>query len=378
MSTVTFAAASRTYAGTAKPAVDALDLDVADGEFVTLVGPSGSGKSTALRMLAGLEPVDSGALLLGEQPVTDRPPRDRDLAMVFQSYALYPHMSVSDNIGFPLRMAGVGRSERRTRVEEVASLLGLEAYLDRRPRQLSGGQRQRVAMGRAIIRKPAAFLMDEPLSNLDAQLRAQTRASLAELQSRLGITTIYVTHDQVEAMTLGHRVAVLKDGQLQQFGTPRELYDQPCNAFVAGFIGSPPMNLVPAKLADGVLTVHDRSLNIPALPRRSPGAVLLGLRPEACRLTDPHQGEGRAMFGRVKVAEDHGSIGYAHVELDRSDAAGELMGEQGAEARFIVQVIGRSLPQPGQDVAVVPDGTMARLFDPVDGAALDMAGAAGQ
>ncbi|MGH3450909.1 MAG: ABC transporter ATP-binding protein, partial [Haloechinothrix sp.] len=239
MATVTYTNATRHYPGTERPAVDALDLCIADGEFLVLVGPSGCGKSTSLRMLAGLEEVDEGQILIDEREVTHLSPKDRDIAMVFQNYALYPHMTVADNMGFALKIAGVSKEERRKRVGEVAALLDLEPYLSRKPKALSGGQRQRVAMGRAIVREPRAFLMDEPLSNLDAKLRVSTRTQIAALQRRLGITTVYVTHDQVEAMTMGDRVAVLKDGLLQQCDTPRALYDKPANVFVGGFIGSP-------------------------------------------------------------------------------------------------------------------------------------------
>src|ERR1700727_2720719 len=244
MSSVTFDQATRRYSGGTPPAVDRLDLIVGDGEFVVLVGPSGCGKTTSLRMVAGLEPVDSGRILIGDRDVTDDDPKDRDVAMVFQNYALYPHMTVAQNMGFALKIAGVPKSEIRERVLDAARLLDLEPYLDRKPKDLSGGQRQRVAMGRAIVRRPQVFLMDEPLSNLDAKLRVQTRNQIAGLQRRLGITTVYVTHDQVEAMTMGDRVAVLRDGVLQQCAVPRELYRTPVNMFVAEFIGSPAMNLV--------------------------------------------------------------------------------------------------------------------------------------
>ena len=229
-----------------------VNLDIADGEFLVLVGPSGSGKSTALRMLAGLEEVNEGRILIGGRDVTNLPPKNRDIAMVFQSYALYPHMSVADNMGFALKLRGVAKDEIAKKVKEAAGLLDLVQYLDRKPKALSGGQRQRVAMGRAIVREPSVFLMDEPLSNLDAKLRVETRANIAELQARLGTTTVYVTHDQVEAMTMGHRVAVLQAGGfLQQVDTPRNLYDRPANVFVAGFMGSPSMNLCKARLVEG-------------------------------------------------------------------------------------------------------------------------------
>ena len=243
MADVQYDQATRIYPGTEIPAVNGLDLHIADGEFMVLVGPSGSGKTTALRMLAGLEEVDAGEIRIGDRDVTDLAPKDRDIAMVFQNYALYPYLTVADNIGFPLRIAKVPKAERQKRVAEVAERLGLTEYLHRKPSQLSGGQRQRVAMGRAIIRLPSVFLMDEPLSNLDAKLRVQMRADIAAMQADLGVTTVYVTHDQSEAMTLGHRVAALKDGYLQQCDTPRAMYDRPVNTFVAGFIGSPAMNL---------------------------------------------------------------------------------------------------------------------------------------
>src|SRR5919197_1535557 len=237
MAEVCYDQATRIYPGTDVAAVQGLDLRIADGELMVLVGPSGSGKTTALRMLAGLEEVDAGSIFIGDRDVTDLPPKRRDVAMVFQNYALYPYLTVEANIGFPLKIAGVPKAERARRVAEVAELLGLTEFLARKPGQLSGGQRQRVAMGRAIVREPSVFLMDEPLSNLDAKLRVQMRAEIAALQSRLGTTTVYVTHDQAEAMTHGHRVAVLKDGYLQQCAAPRVLYEQPTNAFVAGFIG---------------------------------------------------------------------------------------------------------------------------------------------
>lgn len=242
MATVTYDQATRIYPGSDKPAVDKLDIAIEDGEFLVLVGPSGCGKSTSLRMLAGLEDVDGGAIRIGDRDVTHLPPKDRDIAMVFQNYALYPHMTVADNMGFALKIAGVPKAEIRQKVEDAAKILDLTEYLGRKPKALSGGQRQRVAMGRAIVREPQVFLMDEPLSNLDAKLRVQTRTQIAGLQRRLGITTVYVTHDQVEAMTMGDRVAVLKDGLLQQVDSPRNMYDRPANLFVAGFIGSPAMN----------------------------------------------------------------------------------------------------------------------------------------
>ncbi len=279
MATVRFDHATRTYPGNDRPSVDDLVLDIVDGEFLVLVGPPGCGKSTALRMLAGLEEVDSGRIFIDGQDVTEWSPKDRDVAMVFQNYALYPHMTVADNMGFALKIAGVDPEEIRRRVEEAAHILDLTAHLDRKPKALSGGQRQRVAMGRAIVREPRVFLMDEPLSNLDAELRAQTRAQIADLQRRLGITTVYVTHDQVEALTMGDRVAVMREGSLQQVDTPAKILERPVNAFVAGFIGSSPMHLFDVEAGeDGVpfgLTV------LPRPPGIAPGdALTLGVRPQ--------------------------------------------------------------------------------------------------
>ena len=277
MASVVFEAASRIYPGTTAPAVDKLNLTVNDGEFLVLVGPSGCGKSTSLRMLAGLEEVDNGRILIGDRDVTNVAPKDREIAMVFQSYALYPHMTVAENMGFALKIAGTPKEERERRVLEAAKLLDLEPYLERKPKALSGGQRQRVAMGRAIVREPQVFLMDEPLSNLDAKLRVATRTQIAALQRRLGITTVYVTHDQVEAMTMGDRVAVLKDGLLQQVDTPRNLYDNPANAFVAGFIGSPAMNLLNAPNVGGKAMLGNLGIAVPA---SAGNEVTVGVRPE--------------------------------------------------------------------------------------------------
>src|SRR3954464_1116137 len=262
-------------------AVKSIDLDIRDGEFMILVGPSGCGKSTALRMIAGLEEISDGDLIIGGERVNDLAPRDRDIAMVFQNYALYPHMTVRDNMGFALKLAKVDQNEINTKVEEAARILDLQAHLDRKPANLSGGQRQRVAMGRAIVRDPQAFLMDEPLSNLDAKLRVQTRAQVSQLQDRLGTTMVYVTHDQTEAMTLGDRVAVMRAGILQQVGTPAELYDNPTNLFVAGFIGSPAMNFMPGELSGGKLKLPIGEVDAGDLAGdRKDGPVVAGLRPE--------------------------------------------------------------------------------------------------
>jgi multiple sugar transport system ATP-binding protein len=333
---VRFDQATRVYPGNDTPAVDALELDIADGEFMVLVGPSGSGKTTALRMLAGLEEVDAGAVYIGDRDVTDDPPKERDVAMVFQNYALYPYLSVAANIGFPLRIARVKKEERERRVLEVAHLLGLEDFLQRKPGQLSGGQRQRVAMGRAIVRKPSVFLMDEPLSNLDAKLRVQMRADIAALQTRLGVTTVYVTHDQAEAMTLGHRVAVLHQGRLQQCGPPRVLYERPANLFVAGFIGSPAMNIVPAE----------------AVGMGGNGKVV-GFRPEHVDLA----GEGEGIPARVEVVEDIGADAYVFCS---ADVGGET-------TRLIARTEVRLAPQQGERVSLRPRPDEAHLFDPATG-----------
>src|SRR5690625_898808 len=257
MAHVVFENATCTYPGAEKPSVDKFNLEIADGEFLVLVGPSGCGKSTTLRMLAGLEQVTGGSISIGGKDVTNQEPRERDLAMVFQNYALYPHMSVRDNMGFALKMAGKSKDEIKKRVSEAAEALGLTEFLDRKPKALSGGQRQRVAMGRAIVRNPQVFLMDEPLSNLDAKLRVSTRTQIASLQRRLGVTTVYVTHDQTEALTMGDRIAVLDHGILQQVGTPRDMYDRPANTFVAGFIGSPAMNLGTFHIEDGAAVLGE-------------------------------------------------------------------------------------------------------------------------
>jgi multiple sugar transport system ATP-binding protein len=313
MAEVRYVEATRTYEGTDVPAVDGLNLDIKDGELLVLVGPSGSGKSTALRMLAGLEPLNGGAVHIGDRDVSNVRPRDRDIAMVFQNYALYPQLTVAQNIGFALKQHGVPKEERVARVRATAKTLDLEPYLDRKPKHLSGGQRQRVAMGRAIVREPSVYLMDEPLSNLDAKLRVQTRAEVAELQARLGVTTVYVTHDQVEAMTMGHRVAVLKDGLLQQCDAPSTLYHEPVNLFVAGFIGSPAMNLVdvgdgrPMKIGDSTVEL-DGSGDLASA--NGNGKVTVGFRPEALRV-----GEG-PLSGEIRTVEDLGSEIFVHVAVD--------------------------------------------------------------
>jgi multiple sugar transport system ATP-binding protein len=355
MATVDFTRATRIYPGTTQPAVNALDLAIADGEFLVLVGPSGCGKSTTLRMLAGLEPVDEGEIHIGERDVTFVPPKDRDIAMVFQSYALYPHMTVAQNIGFHLKVKRVPKDERAKRVREAARILDLEEFLQRKPAKLSGGQRQRVAMGRAIVREPQVFLMDEPLSNLDAKLRVQTRTQIAALQRRLGVTTLYVTHDQVEAMTMGDRVAVLRDGLLQQCASPRELFTRPVNEFVAGFIGSPSMNLMHAEAdQDGV----------------SHGSLVIGLSPEQ----------------RSALTSDMVSIGVRPADFDVAtegglDAAVDAVEELGSEAFLyctadgsrqpvVVRVDGLSGIQRGEQISLVPRPNAVHLFDTASGARL--------
>jgi multiple sugar transport system ATP-binding protein len=356
MATVTYDAATRVYTGADRPAVDALDLQVEDGEFLVLVGPSGCGKSTSLRMLAGLEDVDAGRILIGDRDVTDVPAKDRDIAMVFQNYALYPHMTVAENMGFALRMAKVGKEETGTRVREAARLLDLEPYLDRKPRALSGGQRQRVAMGRAIVRQPQVFLMDEPLSNLDAKLRVQTRTQIAQLQRRLGITTVYVTHDQTEAMTMGDRVCVLKDGVLMQIGRPRELYDRPANVFVAGFIGSPAMNLVELPVVDGGVSLGDdvHPVTRDVLSRAGDDRVIFGVRPEDLEPAD----SGLAM--EVDVVEELGADAYVygHTTLD------------GQQHTLTARVDGRRPPEKGERLHLRPRPDHVHLFDVGSGARL--------
>jgi len=328
MAPVTYEKASRIYPGAERPAVDALDLEIADGEFLVLVGPSGCGKSTSLRMLAGLEDVDDGAIRIGDRDVTHVKPKDRDIAMVFQSYALYPHKTVADNMGFALKVAGVDKAEIRTRVEDAAAILDLTQFLDRKPKALSGGQRQRVAMGRAIVRSPQVFLMDEPLSNLDAKLRVQTRTQIAALQRRLGVTTVYVTHDQVEAMTMGDRVAVLKDGVLAQCDTPLRLYQQPDNVFVAGFIGSPGMNIAEFKLdgTDAVLGQARVRLTAPtltALAAERSDRVIVGFRPEDIDLVT--ENEPGAFPVDVAVVEELGADAFLYGFLTAGDTGTQII-----------------------------------------------------
>jgi multiple sugar transport system ATP-binding protein len=312
MAAITYKNASCIYEGSDKLAVDSLNLDIQDGEFIVLVGPSGSGKSTALRMLAGLEDIDEGSIEIGGKDMTGVPSKDRDIAMVFQNYALYPNKTVAENMGFALKLRGVSADERRRKVEEAAKILDLTEFLDRKPAKLSGGQRQRVAMGRAIVREPQVFCMDEPLSNLDAKLRVQTRTQIAALQRRLGTTTVYVTHDQVEAMTMGDRVAVLRFGKLQQFASPNDLYDKPANAFVAGFIGSPAMNLVTLPVTSDGVRVGDNTLELERDQLTKIGdaglsEVTIGIRPEALEISD-----AGGVDVVVDLVEDLGSEAYVY------------------------------------------------------------------
>jgi multiple sugar transport system ATP-binding protein len=344
VASVQYEEATRLYPGTPQPAVKDLNLSIADGELLVLVGPSGSGKSTALRMLAGLEPLDAGRILIGGGDVSQTRPRDRDIAMVFQNYALYPNLDVAQNMGFALKQQGVHKDERMQRVREVAKLLDLEPYLDRKPRNLSGGQRQRVAMGRAIVRRPQVYLMDEPLSNLDAKLRVQTRAELVELQKRLAVTTVYVTHDQVEAMTMGHRVAVLRDGELQQCDAPGTLYHEPANLFVAGFIGSPAMNLLPV-VVDGSVNIAGAEIRLgEAL---GGGEATIGFRPEAVLI-----GQQGLIPARIRIVEDLGSEVFVHVVIDHA----------GEERRIVAKVDPPFAGRPDQNVRLTLHGS-AHLFD---------------
>ncbi|MDR2380574.1 MAG: sn-glycerol-3-phosphate ABC transporter ATP-binding protein UgpC [Bifidobacteriaceae bacterium] len=318
MATVRFDGATRIYPGNDRPSVDHLNLDIEDGEFLVLVGPSGCGKSTSLRMLAGLEEVNEGRVWIGDRDVTDVQPKDRDIAMVFQNYALYPHMTVADNMGFALKIAGMPKAEIRQRVEEAAKILDLEEYLARKPKALSGGQRQRVAMGRAIVRNPKVFLMDEPLSNLDAKLRVSTRTQIASLQRRLGVTTVYVTHDQTEALTMGDRIAVLKDGLLQQVGSPLVLYDKPANAFVATFIGSPAMNIGTFPVTGDSVQIGDAHVQlerevVAALTPEDEGKLTVGFRPE--NLEPATAGTPGAIPVEIDIVEELGSDAYAYGSL---------------------------------------------------------------
>jgi multiple sugar transport system ATP-binding protein len=388
MATVTLDSVNKVYDNGFHAIYD-LSLDIADSEFLVLVGPSGCGKSTALRMVAGLESISSGELRIGDRVVNDVEPKDRDIAMVFQNYALYPHMTVFDNIGFALKLARVPKPELDSRVRKAAAVLELEPYLDRKPGQLSGGQRQRVAMGRAIVRQPAAFLMDEPLSNLDAKLRVQMRAEIARLQRDLAVTTIYVTHDQVEAMTMGDRVAVLKDGYLQQVGAPQHLYDEPANVFVAAFIGSPSMNLY-----EGVVTLNgEKTVQIgpqrvglapeslerhPALQKYNGQRIVVGVRPEDFEDAAVATGAppDRRLRAKVRLVEALGSELMVHFELDDTkrvnsgdpDAPEELLGAGVANA--VARFSPRSQVHVDQDVEITVASENLHFFDASDHTAI--------
>jgi multiple sugar transport system ATP-binding protein len=396
MAQVSFDRVSKIYPDGTR-AVNDFTLDVADGEFMVLVGPSGCGKTTALRMVAGLEEISEGVLRIGERVVNHVPSRDRDIAMVFQSYALYPHLSVYDNIAFGLRLRKLPKDEIDKRVNEAARVLGLQEFLKRKPRALSGGQRQRVAMGRAIVREPAAFLMDEPLSNLDAKLRVQTRAEIAKLQSDLGVTTIYVTHDQIEAMTMGDRVAVMRKGELQQVDEPQTLYDHPVNLFVGGFIGSPAMNMLDAtieqqngnlraNIGTQSITLGAETLNQrPALRGYVGKPVIIGIRPEDLEdaALEPGDHDGHVLHGRLELREALGSeimahfaIEAAHAETDETrELAEDAGGAEGTpqigvsenEAVVVGRFGARSKVKDGDDIHAVVDTRALHFFDPGTG-----------
>jgi multiple sugar transport system ATP-binding protein len=393
MANIEFAHVSKVY-GDETPAVRDLSLEIREGEFVVLVGPSGCGKTTALRMVAGLEEITAGEIRIGGRVVNELAPRDRDIAMVFQNYALYPHKTVYENLAFGLRMRKVPKAEQRKRVEEIARVLGLGDMLHRRPAQLSGGQRQRVAMGRAIVREPKGFLMDEPLSNLDAKLRVQMRAEIARIQQALKVTTLYVTHDQVEAMTMGHRVAVMRDGLLQQVDTPQRLYDAPTNLFVASFVGSPPMNLMEASVErDGdtvVCRLGETRLELPGdVVAERPGLekfagrrVAVGIRPEDVR--EASGWDGARLRGRILLVEALGAEQLVHIEiaaspLERTDLVDTTAQPPGPslgvdELERAVTLLGRFdrhlLLQPGEAVEVAIDPRLLHFFDLETGAAI--------
>jgi multiple sugar transport system ATP-binding protein len=355
-------------------AVQRLSLEAADGEFLILVGPSGCGKTTALRMVAGLERISEGAITIGDRVVNDVPPKDRDIAMVFQNYALYPHMTVEKNLAFGLRQRRTSREDVRRRVDEVSRMLGLERLLQRRPGQLSGGQRQRVAMGRALVREPDVFLLDEPLSNLDAKLRVQMRSELKRLQGRLGVTTIYVTHDQVEAITLGERIAVLSDGVLQQVGRPQEVYDNPDNVFVASFIGSPPMNLLKGSAMSGRIAVGDLAFDHAQV---KDGEILVGIRPEGLRPVGRDHPGPRFEF-HVEVVEPLGDEVLVHGSVAAPDAGVRIGGEETTlladadtdRGTVTVRLPPEERPEAGSRLLVAPAPGAIRLFDATSGLAI--------
>lgn len=360
-------------------AVKDMNLEVRDGEFMILVGPSGCGKSTALRMVAGLEEITEGDLIIGGHRVNELAPRDRDIAMVFQNYALYPHMTVRENMGFALKLAKVGKSEIASKVEQAAEILELQDHLDRKPANLSGGQRQRVAMGRAIVRDPAAFLMDEPLSNLDAKLRVQMRTQVARIQHQLGTTMLYVTHDQTEAMTLGDRVAVMRAGVIQQVDTPKRLYADPDTLFVAGFIGSPAMNFVPARLEEDKLRLPFGDVPVPAGVKTDRREVIAGIRPEHFEdaAIDP---AGMRFTAKLDVVESMGSELYAYFEgggeVLPSDQLEELAADTGtgevpgAGSSVVARLAAASRAEAGRELELALDPSEIKLFDPASGDAL--------
>jgi len=386
MAEITLEKLTKVY-GDGTRAVSNLDLEIGDGEFVVLVGPSGCGKTSALRMVAGLEPISSGRVLISGEVVNKLPPKDRDIAMIFQNYALYPHMSAFDNMAFGLKLRGMKRARRGDRVRTAAETLGLAEVLPKKPRTLSGGQRQRVAMGRAIVREPQAFLMDEPLSNLDAKLRVEMRAEIARLQRELGVTTIYVTHDQVEAMTLGDRVAIMREGVLQQVAKPQELYDRPRNLFVAEFIGSPAMNLVGADLAqangafvakfgDQTLPVGERVLTArPGLPGFEGRRLILGVRPED--IEDARFGSGEPLGSVVDIREDMGSEVFVHFDPGARMVAGEdviaAVGEDAAEAKgrgWVARLDRDTGATERERIELAVDTNRLHFFDPETGDAI--------
>jgi multiple sugar transport system ATP-binding protein len=381
---ITLERVSKVFPGDVK-AVDDVALEIADGEFMVLVGPSGCGKSTLLRMIAGLEGVSAGRIHIGDREVTELAPRNRDIAMVFQNYALYPHMRVWDNLAFALKLRRTPKPAMREKVGSVAGVLGLSELIERKPGALSGGQRQRVAIGRAMVREPQAYLMDEPLSNLDAKLRVGMRAELARLHDRLGVTTVYVTHDQVEAMTLGDRVAVLREGTVQQCDTPERLFEAPANLFVAAFMGSPPMNLAPAHAAGGLLRLAGVEVPLGNAARLPEGVVIAGVRPTDLALAGPGTDPALPRLpARLEVVERLGAESHVIFAVDAPPLEGEaavaadeateeaearlLAGDR--QARFTARVPGRARLEPGVAVEFAIDPAAVHLFDPATGAAL--------
>jgi multiple sugar transport system ATP-binding protein len=362
------------------PAVNDISIDVADGEFMILVGPSGCGKSTLLRMIVGLEDITSGDMMIGDKRVNDLAPRDRNLAMVFQNYALYPHLSVYENIAFPLRLAGASNEEVDKKVRDASKTLELDEHLERKPGNLSGGQRQRVAMGRAIVRDAEAFLFDEPLSNLDAKLRGQMRTEISRLQKRLGITTVYVTHDQVEAMTLGDRVAVLKRGILQQLATPRELYTNPGNLFVAGFIGSPPMNFLPATVEGNQVKLPFGTVSIPeekAKAAQGKGLLIAGIRPENfedASVVDSAKTQGSTFRAKVDVVEWLGNEAFAYIPFEAPQEVQQQLAQlerdldgESLRTQLVISLDSTSRIQEGDEAEIYVDSSHMHLFDPATG-----------